>query len=50
LLFDEQRLPTSTGLPQMQLCEAPPWLGDSAIVVDFGLTRTSVGRGQCAIH
>ncbi len=35
LLFDEQRLPTSTGLPQVQLCEEPPWPGDSVIVVDY---------------
>jgi hypothetical protein len=49
LLFDEQRLSTSTGLPQVQLCEEPPWPGDSVIGL-FGLTRTSVGRGQCAIH
>ena len=35
LLFDEQRLPTSTGLPEVQLCEEQPWPGDSVIVVDY---------------
>src|SRR5262245_25243277 len=30
----EQKLPANPPLPQMQLCEAPPWPGDSVIVVD----------------
>jgi Trypsin-like peptidase domain len=34
LLIDEEKLPTSIRLPRMQLCEAPPWPGDSVIVVD----------------
>jgi Trypsin-like peptidase domain len=34
LLVDEEKLLTSIRLPRMQLCEAPPWPGDPAIVVD----------------
>ena len=34
LLIDEGKLPTNVRLPQMQLCEAPPWPGDPVIVVD----------------
>ena len=34
LLIDEGKLPTIITLPQMQLCEAPPWPGDPVIVVD----------------
>jgi hypothetical protein len=34
LLIDEEKLPTATELPRMQLCEAPPWPGDPVIVVD----------------
>jgi hypothetical protein len=39
LWVDEQKLPASIPLPRMQLCEAPPWPGDSVIVVDA--TRAS---------
>src|SRR5262249_14289842 len=34
LLVDEEKLLTRIRLPQMQLCEAPPWPGDPVIVVD----------------
>jgi Trypsin-like peptidase domain len=34
LLVDEEKLPTSIGLPRMPLCEAPPWPGDAVLVVD----------------
>ena len=34
LLVDEEKLPPKVKLPQMQLCEAPPWPGDPVIVVD----------------
>ena len=36
LWVDEQKLLASIRLPRMQLCEAPPWPGDSVIVVDAG--------------
>jgi S1-C subfamily serine protease len=36
LLVDEEKLLTSIRLPQIQLCEAPPWPGDPVIVVDAG--------------
>ena len=34
LLVDEEKLPASVRVKQIQLCEAPPWPGDSVIVVD----------------
>jgi len=34
LLVDEAQIPASITLPQMSLCEAPPWPGDPVIVVD----------------
>src|SRR5262245_22426518 len=34
LKVDEEKL-SAKGLPQMQLCSAPPWPGDRVIVVDF---------------
>lgn len=36
LLIEEKKLPATIELPQMQLCEAPPWPGDPVIVVDAG--------------
>jgi hypothetical protein len=36
LLIEEKKLPATTELPQMQLCEAPAWPGDPVIVVDAG--------------
>src|SRR6266511_258866 len=36
LLVEEEKLPATIELPQMQLCEAPPWPGDPVIVVDAG--------------
>ena len=34
LEFDEEKLPAGKSLPQVPLCEAPPWPGDPVIVVD----------------
>ena len=34
LLGDEEKLPATTELPRMKLCEAPPWPGDPVIIVD----------------
>jgi hypothetical protein len=34
LQVEEQKLPSRTPLPRMPLCAAPPWPGDSVIVVD----------------
>jgi hypothetical protein len=34
LMVDEEKVPASIPLPQMKLCEAPPWPGDAVIVVD----------------
>jgi hypothetical protein len=34
LRVDEQKLPIRPRLPQVHLCEAPPWPGDPVIVVD----------------
>jgi len=34
LLVDHEKLPKRIKLPQMRLCEAPPWPGDPVIVVD----------------
>jgi S1-C subfamily serine protease len=34
LLVDEAKLPATIELPQVQLCEAPPWPEDPVIVVD----------------
>jgi hypothetical protein len=41
LLVDEEQVPASIALPQMQLCEAPPWPGDAVIVVDAERTTRS---------
>jgi hypothetical protein len=34
LWIDEEKVPTRTSLPPMQLCKALPWPGDEVIVVD----------------
>jgi Trypsin-like peptidase domain len=41
LLIDQEKLPPSMKLPQMRLCEAPPWPGDPVIVVDAGRASRS---------
>jgi Trypsin-like peptidase domain len=41
LSIDEANLPASVKLPSMKLCQAPPWPGDSVIVVDSGHAAAS---------
>jgi hypothetical protein len=41
LLVDEVKLPPKPAIPNMELCEAPPWPGDRVIVIDARIASQS---------